>query len=220
MLKTFTKKMDLIKEQVEDVFSRLIKASSIALTALSKEDASKLAESKKHLKNIDELCDEIDNNVIAVLALFSPEAKDLRILVSYLKITSTLHKSAQNIRSYNKVAAKSFEDFEQYFKENTALATLQKASFNALKISLEILKESDEKILEELYQNITKRVDETEDAYEVIEKEILGNISKDSFEAQMALLKTFRKLDKITNRAFDISSTLLCAKLNHLPLQS
>ena len=220
MLKTFKKKIDHIEDQVEEVFTRLIKASTITFAALDEKDPTRFKETKNSLKNVDEICDKIDSDVTTTLALFSPEAKDLRQLVSYLKITSVLHKLAQNIKSYNKVAAKNFEDFKHYFEENKALITLQQASLHALETTLEIVREDDEKLLEGLYKKITEKVDETDKAYETIEQEILKDLSTDTFEAQIALLKTFRKLDKITNRAFDISTTLLCSKLNQLPLLS
>ncbi len=218
MLKTFEKKLTLIKEELEEVFTRLIKANTISLTGITDKDPERFKEAKNALKNLDETCDSIDQNVVTTLALFSPEAKDLRRLVSYLKITSALHKTAQNIRSYNKVLEKNFEDYEQYFNDNSSLIELQNASIKALEVTFEIAMQSDETVLKVLYEKITQAVEDNDKAFEVVEERLMTSLTPDSLKAHLAQLKTFRKLDKITNRAFDISNTLICAKLDHIPL--
>ena len=42
-----------------------------------------------------EAIDEIDNSIITVFALYSPEARDLRLLVAYLKITNEFDRIAK-----------------------------------------------------------------------------------------------------------------------------
>jgi phosphate transport system protein len=53
---------------------------------------------------------EIDNIIVTTLALYSPEAKDLRQLVSYLKITNELVRTGSNAKDFAKMFKKSYSD--------------------------------------------------------------------------------------------------------------
>lgn len=219
MLKTYEKKITLIEDEITEVFTRLIKASKIALTGIQDKDISRFSEARESISNIRETCDAVDNNIITTLALFSPEAKDLRKLVSYLKITAGLNKTASNIKSYNKNITKNFEDTAQYFTNINAIQTLQLSAIKVLECTLEIVHEEDKTALHDLYEQIHAEVERTESTYDIVEKELLSieKITVEAFAQNSNILKTFRKLEKTTSRVMDIATALLYAKLDQVP---
>jgi len=219
MLKTYEKKITLIEDEITEVFTRLIKASTIALAGLKEKDVSRFTEARESVGTIRETCDAIDSNIITTLALFSPEAKDLRKLVSYLKITAGLNKTASNIKSYNKNITKNFEDKAQYFATSNSIETLQQSAIKVLESSLKIVHEEDKTTLHDLYEQIQTEVERTETTYDIVEKELLSidKISVEVFAQNSNILKTFRKLEKTTNRVMDIATALLYAKLDTVP---
>jgi len=219
MLKTYEKKITLIEDEITEVFTRLIKASSIALAGIQEKDISRFTEARESVSIIRETCELIDTNVITTLALFSPEAKDLRKLVSYLKITSGLTKTASNIKAYNKSILKNFKENSESFTDSDYLQALQISSIEALKYTLSIIGTENKDTLEDLFEQISIEVDKTEMVYEAVEKELLSieKITVEEFAQNSNILKTFRKLEKTTNRVMDIATALLYAKLDKVP---
>ncbi len=215
MLKTYETKMTLIEDELTEVFSRLIKASNIALAGAKDKDISRFKEAKESFTTITADCEDIDSNVITALALFSPEAKDLRKLVSYLKITSGLNKTAVNIKAYIKSIIKNFEEYESYFTKTTYIESLIKSSITALECTMKIIHEDDKDTLEDLFKQINVEVDKTDTVYDLVEKELhsVDKMTVKLLTKNSAILKTFRKLDKTTNRIMDIASALLHAKI-------
>lgn len=65
-------------------------------------DASRFGSARMMLKNAESQANAIDNEIVVTLALFGPEAKDLRKMVAYLKITNEVVKIAENVRSFSK----------------------------------------------------------------------------------------------------------------------
>jgi len=218
MLETYKKKITLIENEIVDVLNCLINASNISFSGVVDMDVSRFKEAKETVATIHETCDAIDTNIITTLALFSPEAKDLRKLVSYLKITAGLTKTASNIRAYNKSIIKNFKENSQAFTDSDYLQALQTSSIEALKHTLSIIGQENKDTLEDLFEQICIEVDKTEMVYEAVEKELLSTnkISVEGFAQNSSLLKTFRKLDKMTNRIMDVATALVNAKLDRV----
>jgi len=216
MLKTYEKKITLIEDELIELFKHLIKANTISLSGIVDKDISRFKEAKDSVSKIHEACDQIDTNVTTTLALFSPEAKDLRKLVSYLKITSGLTKTASNTKAYNKSILKNFKENSDSFTDTDYLQALQTSSIEALKHTLNIITSENRDTLEDLFEQVCIEVDKTEMVYEALEKELLSTdkISVEAFAQNSSLLKTFRKLDKMTNRVMDIAAALVNAKLD------
>lgn len=65
-------------------------------------DVSRFESSKTLLKNVEAQANAIDNEIVVTLTLFGPEARDLRKMIAYLKITNEVVKIAENVRSFSK----------------------------------------------------------------------------------------------------------------------
>jgi phosphate transport system protein len=102
MLPQYKDKLEEIKNSVADIAKGLCKSNEIILDAMSECDETKFREAREFIRNVSDKTTAIDNNIVKTLALYSPEAKDLRLLVSYLKITNELVRASSNTRSFIK----------------------------------------------------------------------------------------------------------------------
>ena len=82
MLSSFQIELEKIKDKVTAVGNGVLEANTLLLSALDDCQQDKFDTAKSHIKNIGAKTDEIDNDLIKVLALYSPEARDLRKVIA------------------------------------------------------------------------------------------------------------------------------------------
>ncbi len=215
MLKTYKEKINLIKQEINTIGEIVLKANQTSLKALKDKNFNQLKDIELSLKKVVSKSNEIDNLIVTTLALYSPEAKDLREMVSYLKITNELVRATSNSKTFIKSFRKSFsEDLDEQTILEYAIP-LQKAAVNALEISLSMIEEYDEKIIEEQYNRVLVEESKTDDLYAMVEKNILKMINKNHELSRdyLNLLSSLRKLEKCADRAASIANLMLFAKI-------
>ncbi|MFA7070230.1 MAG: PhoU domain-containing protein, partial [Sulfurimonas sp.] len=159
---------------------------------------------------------------ITTMALYSPEARDLRRMVAFLKITNEIVRTAANTKDFAKMFKKSYsEDLDT----NTILEytiPLLKSALLSIKIAISILDEQDEKQVEEKYQKVIVEENKTDDLYLMIEENILKLITKklDLSKEYFDILSSLRRLEKIADRSVSIAGLLQFAKLGGDMVQS
>ncbi len=222
MLKPYEDKLTLIKKEVRKIGNGVIEALELCLKALNEnkiEDLSTIdiSEKKFLIKS-----NEIDNMIITTMALYSPEARDLRRMVAFLKITNEIVRTAANTKDFAKMFKKSYsEDLDT----NTILEytiPLLKSALLSIKIAISILDEQDEKQVEEKYQKVIVEENKTDDLYLMIEENILKLITKklDLSKEYFDILSSLRRLEKIADRSVSIAGLLQFAKLGGDMVQS
>jgi len=102
MLPQYKEKLQEIKDSVTEIANGLCKSNEIILDAMVDCNEEKFKEAREFIRNVSDKTTAIDNNIVKTLALYSPEARDLRLLVSYLKITNELVRASSNTRSFIK----------------------------------------------------------------------------------------------------------------------
>ena len=165
---------------------------------------------------------EIDNLIVTTLALYTPEAKDLRHLVSFLKITNELVRTGSNAKDFAKKFKKSYSD-----DLNTAIILeyaipLLKSALLSLQTSISIIDETNPKHVEEKYHRVIVEESKTDDLYLMIEKNILKLITKnlDLSKEYFDILSALRRLEKIADRAVSIANLLQFAQVGGDIVQS
>ncbi|MDX9813903.1 MAG: PhoU domain-containing protein [Sulfurimonadaceae bacterium] len=222
MLKPYEDKLTLIKKEVRKTGNGVIEDLELCLKALNEnkiEDLSTIdiSEKKFLIKS-----NEIDNMIITTMALYSPEARDLRRMVAFLKITNEIVRTAANTKDFAKMFKKSYsEDLDT----NTILEytiPLLKSALLSIKIAISILDEQDEKQVEEKYQKVIVEENKTDDLYLMIEENILKLITKklDLSKEYFDILSSLRRLEKIADRSVSIAGLLQFAKLGGDMVQS
>ena len=222
MLKPYEIKLKSIKEEIQKIGVDVVESLEICLRALENKKMEDLKNVDISEKKLLVKSNEIDNIIVTTLALYSPEAKDLRQLVSFLKITNELVRTGANTKDFAKMFKKSYSD-----DLNTAIileytVPLLKSALLSLRTSISIIDETNTSHIEEKYHRVIVEESKTDDLYLMIEKNILKLISKnlDLSKEYFDILSALRRLEKIADRAVSIANLLQFAQVGGDIVQS
>lgn len=209
MLQTFQTDIKNIRIKVTKIGNNLVIANQLILDALKNCSEEKFCDAKKQIKNINSKTDEIDNSIIRVLALYTPEAKDLRQVVAYLKIANELSRACANTRSFIRGFADVCKEVDiKTIKEYTV--PMQTATLNALKTTILMINTEDSDEITELYEDTIIEENKVDDLYEMIERSLVTEANNhNDFEKYHKLLRALRKSEKITGRATSVANLLV-----------
>ena len=222
MLKTYEEKRNHIKEEVIFIGNSVIEALESSIKILKSDDVSALKDIELSVKKLSNKSNEIDNLIVTALALYSPEARDLREMVSYLKITNELIRAASNAKGFIKIFRKAFSED---LNTNTILEftiPLHKSALLALRTSMSMIEETDANHTEEKYHRVIVEESKANDLYSMVEKNILKLISKnlELSKEYFDILSSLRRLERTTDRASSIASLSLFAQVGGDIIQS
>jgi len=213
MIQNFKTNLDDIKLKITDIGNGLLEANVLILAALSDCDAQKFSDARGHIKNIGAKADEIDNTIIKILALYTPEARDLRQVVAYLKITNELSRACSNTRSFIRGFTGVCKDVDSQTIIEYAVP-MQTSTIAAITSTLSMISCEDEDEIQEIYNDVLIEENKTDDLYEMVERNlsIQANDAK-SFEKFHTMLRALRKSGKIASRAISMANLLVYAKI-------
>lgn len=213
MLKNYQEKLEQIRNEVSIIVSDLVLANEQTLDGFRDADLQKLDDVKEILKNIDRKSNEIDNNIITIIALFGPEANDLRELIAFLKVTNELVKISDNTKSYAKNIKNHYQSTDELLHVREYALPLHKTALAALKEAGRSLAITDAEELRECYTKVGIEESKTDDLYCILEKNVLSHLcTAEEFSASyINMLSTMRKLEKIADRALNITKLMLYA---------
>ena len=222
MLKPYEAKLANIKEEILKIGVDVIDSLELSLNSLTQKNIGDLKNVEITEKKLLIKSNEIDNMIVTTLALYSPEAKDLRQLVSYLKITNELVRTGSNAKDFAKKFRKSYSD-----DLNTSIIIeyaipLLRSALLSLQTSISIIDETDAKHIEEKYHRVIVEESKTDDLYLMVEKNILKLITKnlDLSKEYFDILSSLRRLEKIADRAVSIANLLQFAQVGGDIVQS
>ena len=222
MLKPYETKLKNIKEEILKIGVDVVEALEVCLKALEEKKIEDLKNVEITEKKLLIKSNEIDNIIVTTLALYSPEAKDLRQLVSFLKITNELVRTGANAKDFAKMFKKSYsEDLNTPMILEYAVPFL-KSALLSLRTSISIIDETNTAHIEEKYHRVIVEESKTDDLYLMIEKNILKLISKnlDLSKEYFDTLSALRRLEKIADRAVSIANLLQFAQVGGDIVQS
>ncbi len=222
MLKPYEEKLKLIKSDVEKLGLDIVEALEVCLKALNERKIENLKNVEVSEKKFLVKSNEIDNLIITTLALYTPEARDLRRMVAFLKITNEIVRTAANTKDFAKMFRRSYSED---LNTNTILEytiPLLKSALLSTKTAISIIDEQEHSKVEEKYQRVIVEESKTDDLYLMIEKNILKLITQklDLSKEYFDLLSSLRRLEKIADRSVSIASLLQFAKLGGDIVQS
>ncbi|MEA1953494.1 MAG: PhoU domain-containing protein [Campylobacterota bacterium] len=206
-----------VRKTVIEVVTNLSIANKLALQALESIDVNGLEEARKSLKMISATTEKIDNDIVLIFAKYTPEARDLREMVSYLKVTSELNRIRTNINNYIKnmqsVIVSSNPEVNKVIRESL---NINRCTLTAFDATLEMLQTFDDK---DKIQSLTTKIEveysKTDDIYTLLEKELIQKMGNSHTVAEeyFNLLKYIRKNLKVIDRLESISSRIIFARL-------
>lgn len=215
MLSNFEEKLSEINTMMRELSHSIEEGERLCFEGFKTKDMTLLDRAREAIKNVRPSANTIDNEIIKALALYGPEATELREMVGYLKITNELVNTAGSIRSYVKHnKALIAGDFDMKEMEPSFLA-LHQSAFNAVEDMVKMfdLDKSEEEI-RSLYRAIKVEESKGDDLYSIVQKDIaetLCHIDIDPFD-YMTVLKMARKLEHISDHAINVAKLLLFIK--------
>jgi len=217
MLDKNAEKLVEVRARTVEILDDLTISQKLALQALEKCDSKSFEQVKVPLKTINKKANDIDNLILTVCALYSPEAKDLREMIAFLKITSALQRIATNEKNYMKNMGicnpESNEEVKRVIKESLAI---NRCTIKALEYTIEMITETEDKDrIKDLEAKISVEYSKTDDIYSMIEKDLLQLMHEDHQvnDVYINLMKYIRKNLKIIDRLEDIASRLIFARI-------
>jgi len=198
MLSNYIKQREEIKNELKAIFANLVHANEIINIAIKECNAAKFQEAKTYTMNMSNKINEIENYVIKFLALYSPEARELRRFVAYLKITGELVRINSNTKSFINGCIEIEKNIDTQIR-NEFLYPLHSSALKALVLTKEMIDIDEEDELQDKFNQI------------VIEEQVF-NLKLDYKEINK-ILKTFRKIEKIADRTIEIANLLLYYKV-------
>lgn len=217
MLSKNEQRLAEVRNNTAEILEDLLISQRLALQLLEECDTKSFEQVKVPLKTINKKVDDVDNLILKIFALYSPEASDLREMVAFLKITSAIQRIAINEKNYIKnmevCNAYVSDDVKKMIKDSLSI---NRCTIKALEYAVEMLLELEDKDrLQELASKIDVENSETDDIYTMIEKDALQIMHKEHEinEEILNLLKYIRKNSKIIDRLDDIASRLIFARI-------
>lgn len=214
MLQTFKTSVNEVQEKITNIGNDLVAANEIIVDAIVNCDVDKFNDARGHIKNISSKTNEIDNLIIKILALYTPEARDLRQVVAYFKITNELSRACANTRSFIRGFTDICTDLEEETISEYAIP-MQNSTIRAVKTAVSMISCLDSDELRERYEEVLIEENKADDLYSMIEKNLIqkAETSSGEFEKYHRMLRALRKSEKIAGRAISMASLLLYANV-------
>ena len=213
MLQTFHTNLNDVKTKITKIGEGLVKANEHILEALKDCDTQKFNEARSYIKNISSKTDDIDNAIIKILALYTPEARDLRQVVAYLKITNELSRACSNTRSFIRGFTDVCNDLDVQTINEYALP-MQASTVKAIKTTVTMINIDDVDELQEMYEEVLIEENKADDLYEMIERNLVEQAEgSNAFSKYHKMLRALRKSEKIASRAIAVANLLVYIKI-------
>ncbi|MDD3342096.1 MAG: PhoU domain-containing protein [Sulfurospirillaceae bacterium] len=215
MLQKYEERLIEIKRMLQELGSEVVMAAERSLGGMENLDISRFDSAKTLLKNVETSANAIDNEIVVTLALFGPEAKDLRKLVAFLKITNEMVKIAENIRGFSKRMANHLQSDISFNALHEYSTHLCKSAVKAVTLSIETIEVTDKEILEDVYRKVKVEESKSDDLYSILEKNILIDIAKSVEQSgdYIQMLSTMRKLERMADRSVNIVQLMIFARV-------
>lgn len=214
MLPKHEEKLQSIHQSVVNLANDIINIHKVILDAFKIRDVSALESVKEKMKDIPHRANEIDNEVVKVLALFEPEAKDLRMIVAILKITNELSRILVDGKNYSKGMKAEIGNSEFEFSSlKDYIIQLHLAAINSITFSIDSLSKDGEEF-DDLYRKVMIEESKSDDLLSLIEKEILTKLSKGTefLVEYINVLSSVRRLERAADHAVNIAKLIYFAK--------
>ncbi|MDD5053274.1 MAG: PhoU domain-containing protein [Sulfuricurvum sp.] len=214
MLPRYENKLNEIREMISTLLHHIILASEDTLNAFEKSQDSLYESARNHLKTLQTDANKIDNEIIKTFALFGPEADELRLLVSYLKMTNELDQIGNGMRKYAKRLEEHCNGDCDLSVLTNVIIQLHKTTLHALQYIHECLDAKEMCDAEELYRKVMVEESKNDDLFSIMEKELLTLIitSGELSVEYVKVLGTLRKLERTGDRSVNIAALILYAQ--------
>ena len=209
----YNNKINDIREKIYTLLNTITTANELSLEACQTSDKTKYKDVQNSLDKIGMQGDAIDNEIIKTFALFGPEAKELRFLVAYLKMTNEIVLIGEGVKKYSRRMREHAQSDCDLAPLKSSIVLLHKSTINALKYILECFHQNDECNFEDNYRKVIVEESMNDDLFAILEKDILNQIigEKELSIEYVKVLGTLRKLERSCDRSVNIANLMMYA---------
>jgi phosphate transport system protein len=155
------------------------------------------------------MADSVDNNIIVALALYAPEAGELRELIAMLKTTNELVRIADASKKFSRGMQEIIETGADISKIKQYIIELHTISIRSIKLVIECFKN----FSLDTYRAIHIEEEKSDEIFGIIQKEVLNSISAEELTATyIKIIKTIKKHERVTDHCENIARLLHYAK--------
>jgi len=185
-----------------------------ALKALESKDAEALAKAPNFLINIKKDAEDAENSIVTSLALYAPEANELRRLIAFLKIANELNKTSEMLTKFSKRMYPFMEEHYYKLPMYTDLIELYKCALVAIKLSNEACKGGENFNYEVCLEKAIAEENRSDELFSLMHKDIILSNYKEEMYVR-ASIETFnagRRLERSADIAVSCIALLKYAK--------
>ncbi|PHR54802.1 MAG: PhoU family transcriptional regulator [Arcobacter sp.] len=214
MLPRYENQINDIRSKLANLISEVVEAHNIALDAYKTKNIQKFDDVKGVLKSIQIEANVIDNEIVKTFALFGPEAQELRLLITYLKMTNELIRIGEGAKKYARRMKAHCESDCNLESISDVIIKLHSSSIAALQFIADCFNNHSECDYSDLYRSVMVEESKCDDLHSILEKEILSRII---IEGELSIeyvkvLSTLRKLERASDHAINIAKLMLYSK--------
>lgn len=215
MLPSYQNKIKDIQLMITDLVEIVTNANKFALDVYESKNYMEYDKIKELLVAVPDKANKIDNEIVKTLALFGPEAHELRGLVAYLKMTNELVRVADGTKKYSLRMKELLNSDCDLSSVDSIVVQLHKTTINALSLIHECFISLDKCDISDVYRRVMVEESKNDDLFALLEKEILTDISHvgDESVSFVKALSTLRKLERGGDRCVNIANLMVFAKV-------
>ncbi|MGE4398542.1 MAG: phosphate uptake regulator PhoU [Campylobacterales bacterium] len=210
MLPNFEQKANEIRKDIVTMGEFVLSSFEESLQGIKEGNIDHLKAAREgNIKHLTYMADSVDNNIIVALALYAPEAGELREMIALLKITNELVRIAEASKKFSRGMQEIVESGSDISGIKQYIIELHSVSIRSIKLVIEGFKS----FSQETYRAIHIEEEKSDEIFGIIQKEVLSSLNADELTATyIRLMKTIKKHERVTDHCENIAKLLHYAK--------
>ncbi len=200
--RTFHEKLDTLKQRLLAMSQRAEELLALAVRAFLERDEGKAAAVLEADREVDALEVEVEGLAIALLALQQPMARDLRFIVSAIKITGDLERVGDHAVNIAQSALR-LSEMRSLFRPPPEISEMASRARKMLSDSLDAVVRLDGA----LGRDVCRRDDEVDGLHESLFRIMLTHMAEDAatISAALEILLVSRNLERVADLATNVA---------------
>lgn len=203
--KQFELELDKIKQNIVQLATGAEVLFVRAVEALYNQDVNEAKQIIDDDKRLDKIDTDVNNMVILLIAKQQPVAKDLRKLISYIRISSDLERMADNAKNIAKTTIHLGESNQ--IAIHPAINKMYEQAIEMIRLLIDAFKNEDI----ELAKKLADKDNVLDSLYGKVVKEMLEKKSTNQHEKQyiIQMVLSVRYIERIGDHATNISENII-----------
>lgn len=205
--KAYEEQLESIATQMTQMGIWAKEAIGLAVSSFEEMDISKVARVRELDKKAFALMQKAEKNMIRIIALQTPVAKDLRFIATSLKVTTDFDRVVRYATDIADITEHSIEENLTHFKALVTIPNLSELAIRMVGLAVDSYISRDLKLTEEVFR-LEQKVDAL---YLEVFREILTYMMEDMHKITMGMNYQFvaRYLERIGDHATNIAERVV-----------